>query len=57
MDALAQALELLKDDGLVARLSKEAHDLFWRDPPTLDRHVQQISAIYREMLDRGHSAA
>ncbi len=51
-DALAGALERLKDDALVARLSQAAYDSYWRDPPTLSRHVEQTLAVYRGVLAR-----
>ncbi|MGA8169433.1 MAG: glycosyltransferase family 4 protein [Methylocystis sp.] len=51
-DSLAGALERLKDDALVARLSRAAYESYWREPPTLARHVEQTLAVYREMLAR-----
>lgn len=54
VDGLAQTLERMKDDALVARLSKEAYESFWRDAPTLDRHVEETLAVYRRMLMRSH---
>jgi len=50
--ALARAIGRLKDDATVARMSRAAYDDFWRDPPTLARHVERIVAIYDEMLAR-----
>lgn len=50
--SLTAALERLKDDALVARLSRGAFDAFWRDPPTLTRHVERIVEVYRGMLAR-----
>ena len=49
---LARALQLAKDDASIARMSLAAHNSFWADPPTLDRHVERITAIYRTMIDR-----
>jgi glycosyltransferase involved in cell wall biosynthesis len=57
VDALANALERLKDDDFVARLSKAAYESFWRDPLTLDRHVTRLMAVYDGMLDRRRVAA
>jgi glycosyltransferase involved in cell wall biosynthesis len=54
--ALAAALEKLSDDALVARLSQGAYDSYWRDPPTMARHVERLFAIYREMLERRRAA-
>ncbi|MCC3246927.1 glycosyltransferase family 4 protein [Methylocystis sp. WRRC1] len=55
--ALARAIGRLKDDATVARMSRAAYDDFWRDPPTLSRHVERIVAIYEEMLSRRAAAA
>jgi glycosyltransferase involved in cell wall biosynthesis len=55
--ALTQALERIKDDALVARLSQNAYQSFWRDPPTRDAHIQRLTAIYRAMLERRRAAA
>jgi glycosyltransferase involved in cell wall biosynthesis len=52
VEALARALERMKDDSLVARLSRNAYDSFWRDPPTLDRHVEETLSVYHAMLAR-----
>ncbi|ATQ68029.1 MULTISPECIES: glycosyltransferase family 4 protein [Methylosinus] len=52
VDSLEAALLRLKDDALVARLSDGAYDAFWRDPPTLDRHVERILAVYAEVRER-----
>jgi glycosyltransferase involved in cell wall biosynthesis len=56
-DALATALERLKDDALTARLSQGAYESFWRDPPTLARHVERIMAVYHSMLESRRAAA
>ena len=50
--SLASALERLKDDALVARLSRAAYESYWREPPTLSRHVEQTLAVYDEALAR-----
>ncbi len=55
--SLAGALERLKDDALVARLSKGAYDSYWRAPPTLARHVAETLGVYRDMLTRAHAPA
>ncbi|MBG0808926.1 glycosyltransferase family 4 protein [Methylosinus sp. H3A] len=56
-ESLAGALTRLKDDALVARLSAGAHDVYWRDPPTLDRHVERILGVYEEIMSRRRLAA
>ena len=37
-------------------MSNAAYRAFWSHPPTLERHVGAIVAIYREMLGRGRAA-
>jgi glycosyltransferase involved in cell wall biosynthesis len=56
-ESLAAALSKLKDDALIERLSNGAYDAFWRDPPTLDRHVERILAVYAAMKERRRLAA
>ena len=56
-DALAAALVRAKDDALVTAMSNAAYKAFWSHPPTLERHVDAIVGIYREMLGRGRVAA
>jgi glycosyltransferase involved in cell wall biosynthesis len=50
--SLAAALERVKDDALVARLSQAAHAAYWRAPPTLAAHVLGLTGVYRAMLER-----
>jgi glycosyltransferase involved in cell wall biosynthesis len=56
VNALARALERMKDDDFVSRLSNGAYESFWRDPLTLERHVKRIMAVYATMLDRRAAA-
>ncbi len=56
VDDLARALETLKDDAIVRRLSATAHTDYWRDPPTRARHVERLTTVYRGMLDASASA-
>jgi glycosyltransferase involved in cell wall biosynthesis len=51
-DALACALDRLKDDVLVEKLSNHAYAAYWADPPTLERHVGALLDIYEGMLCR-----
>ena len=48
-DNLALAIDRLSDDATARRLSNGAYASFWADPPTLDRHVAAIVAIYRRL--------
>ncbi len=51
-DDLADKLEKLKDDELVAKMSNAAYDRFWADPPTMARHVARLGAVYENMTSR-----
>jgi glycosyltransferase involved in cell wall biosynthesis len=51
-DRLARALEMARDDALVARLSDAAYAQFWNDPPTRARHVERLGEIYTGILAR-----
>lgn len=50
VDDLARALAELRDDARVAAMSRAAYDSYWKDPRTLERHVDGLVAIYHEML-------
>jgi glycosyltransferase involved in cell wall biosynthesis len=50
--ALAATLDKMKDDPLVTRLSRAAYDGYWRNPPTLERHVAETLRVYEQMLAR-----
>jgi glycosyltransferase involved in cell wall biosynthesis len=47
---LETALELLKNDELVAELGRTAHARLWASPPTMERHVEQLIEVYSEVL-------
>jgi len=53
---LARALRELGDNARVARMSRAAYDAYWRNPPTLDQHLDGLLAIYAGMLDSKLSA-
>ena len=55
--SLAAALERLKDDSFVQRLSEGAYQSFWRKPPTLEAHVDGLLSIYQSMLASRRAAA
>jgi len=48
--SLAEALRRIADDDLALRLSRGAHDAFWRDPPTPEAHVADLLAIYQSVM-------
>ncbi|MDI9848743.1 glycosyltransferase family 4 protein [Rhodoblastus sp. 17X3] len=57
VESLARALVKAKDDALVASMSDASYDRFWVDPPTLERHVRRVGAIYHEILGRRRATA
>jgi glycosyltransferase involved in cell wall biosynthesis len=60
MDAsdLEQKLRVMaQSDELVAGLSRTAYERYWSNPPTIERHIDTLRAVYRDCLGRGTSAA
>jgi len=47
---LARALTTMQDDSVVRRMSNAACAAYWRDPPTLQRHVERLEKAYHGML-------
>ncbi|MCB1543698.1 MAG: glycosyltransferase family 4 protein [Methylobacteriaceae bacterium] len=47
---LARALQVMQDDSVVRRMSNASYAAYWRDPPTLARHVARLEKAYRGML-------
>jgi glycosyltransferase involved in cell wall biosynthesis len=52
VEALAAVLTKIRDDALVARLSRAAYETYWRAPATLEAHVAGLRSIYAEALGR-----
>jgi glycosyltransferase involved in cell wall biosynthesis len=50
VEALVAAIERLQDPTLAARLGRQAYDWYWNDPWTVDRHVDSLLALYKEVL-------
>jgi len=46
--ALAKVLEDFKDDAYAERLGRAAREKFMVDPPTMEKHLDQLEALYRE---------
>jgi glycosyltransferase involved in cell wall biosynthesis len=44
-----QITSLAQNDGLVRRLGAAAHDWYWRQPWTCERHVTDLLRIYRDL--------
>lgn len=47
---LARALLELRDDARVVAMSAASYQAYWTDPPTLDRHIHGLTAIYEGIL-------
>jgi glycosyltransferase involved in cell wall biosynthesis len=54
VEDLTRALRALESDERCAQFSQAAHRSYWSDPPTLERHVAGLTAIYQTMLGRRH---
>lgn len=53
LDSLTRALRRLNDDpALAAQLGRQAHERFWRDPPTPPAHAAALIDVYERMLRR-----
>ncbi|HEY5813153.1 MAG TPA: glycosyltransferase family 4 protein, partial [Terrimicrobiaceae bacterium] len=50
VESLASQLRRLRDDDFALRLGRNAYDWYWRNPWSLDAHVNQLSEVYRSML-------
>lgn len=50
---LEAKLALLKDDALVATLSRQAYENFWARPLTVESHVRKMEAVYESLLAGG----
>jgi glycosyltransferase involved in cell wall biosynthesis len=47
---LKRCLSIIKDDEVVRSAGQAAYDSFWLKPPTRERHVAELEAVYREIL-------
>ena len=52
VESLAAQLQRLRDANLAQRLGQNVYRWYWRDPWSLDAHVNQLSQVYDEMLAR-----
>lgn len=49
-ESLAQAIERLKDAKLAEKLSEATYEKFWADPPSTEKHVDDLLAAYEGLL-------
>jgi glycosyltransferase involved in cell wall biosynthesis len=54
---LARTLSMLRDDGLVRRLGRNAYERYWAAPYDLDRHLSSLVDVYREVVSIGAAEA
>jgi glycosyltransferase involved in cell wall biosynthesis len=54
--SLADAMAHLANDATAARMGRAAYDLFWADPLTMDRHLDGLERVYREVSGQGAQA-
>src|SRR5260221_2093602 len=47
---LLRCLDTLADDALVEAMGRNAYEMYWRNPPSVDSHVDGILRIYQEIL-------
>jgi glycosyltransferase involved in cell wall biosynthesis len=47
---LLRCLDVLADDSQAEAMGMNAYELYWRNPPSIDSHVDSILKIYREIL-------
>lgn len=55
--SLAEALARVTDDNLVRSMSQAAHALYWGKPLTLNRHIDGLDGIYRDVMGERFRAA
>lgn len=47
---LLEKMRLLRHPDVAARLSEAAYRAYWKDPPTLERHVAKLERCYQDAL-------
>ena len=50
VDDLQRKMEILMDAKRAAALGKAAYDRYWAHPNTIERHVDELLAVYRRVL-------
>jgi len=53
---LARALRVVQDDRFIIAASAASYAAYWSDPPTLERHIERLVAVYEGMLARKSAA-
>lgn len=55
--SLAVAMKKLGDDDLARKMAQAAYTIYWRDPLTLDRHLDGVAAVYEKVRASRRGAA
>jgi glycosyltransferase involved in cell wall biosynthesis len=50
LESLASQLRRLRDGNLALRLGRNAYNWYWRNPWSVDAHVDGLASVYAEML-------
>jgi glycosyltransferase involved in cell wall biosynthesis len=52
VEALAEALDTLRDPAVAGRMALAAYHRYWADPLTLERHVDRLEDTYCRIIER-----
>ncbi|HEY5813405.1 MAG TPA: glycosyltransferase, partial [Terrimicrobiaceae bacterium] len=55
VESLASQLRRLRNGDLALRLGRKAYNWYWREPWSLDSHVDQLLNVYEDMLHYQHT--
>jgi glycosyltransferase involved in cell wall biosynthesis len=47
---LAKKIEGMRDDDVAANMGRAAHERYWKNPRTLDRHIKELEQTYEKVL-------
>jgi glycosyltransferase involved in cell wall biosynthesis len=50
VDDLAAKLTMLQDDALLQRLSIDAYERYWQNPPTTEEHLRHLEEAYHAIM-------
>lgn len=54
-ESLAQAITRLKDASVAERMSLATYERFWADPPSTEKHVEELLAAYEGVIARSRA--
>jgi len=56
-DSLAQAMKRLRDDDVAREMARRTYEAYWREPLTLDRHLDRLLEVYAQARAASGAAA